>query len=79
MGNWQISTGILTPAQYIAFQIALTPSATQMGQVVEIIKASTISGKDTFTASNLEARDGPISSDLPDDSTMTWEKGRVSE
>jgi hypothetical protein len=79
IGKLTSGTGILTPAKYVAFQIGLTPSSTQIDHVVELIKQSIISGKDSFTGSDLQATNGAISSDLPDDPTMTWEKGRVGQ
>lgn len=77
VGKLPSATGILTPAKYVAFQIALTPSTTQINQVVELIKQSIIIGKDSFTGTDLKATDAVISSDIPDDPSGGWEKGRV--
>lgn len=77
VGKLPSATGILTPAKYVAFQIALTPSTTQINQVVELIKQSIIIGKDSFTGTDLRATDAVISSDIPDDPSGGWEKGRV--
>jgi hypothetical protein len=79
VGKLSAATGILTPAKYVAFQIALTPSSTQIGQVVELIKQSVISGKDSFTGTDLKATDAIISSNLPDDPGTTWERGKVEQ
>lgn len=79
VGNLEAATGLLKPAKFIAFQVALTPSIIQVGEVVELIKDSSISGIDTFTGENLTASDSQIKTDLPDDPTMAWEKGRVVE
>jgi hypothetical protein len=77
VGKLASGTGILTPAKNIVFQLALTPSATQLNQVVELLKAATISGRDVYTSSELKATDKVVTSDCPDDSTMSWERGRV--
>ena len=79
IGRLPAGTGVITPVNYIAFQIGLTPSAPQINQVVELIKSSVIKGKDSFTNTNLESSDASINSDLPDDPTMGWEKGRVAQ
>lgn len=77
IGKLPSGTGILTPAKYVAFQIALTPSTTQIDQVAELIKQSSLSGKDSFTGTDLKITDASLISDLQDDPTMSWEKGRV--
>jgi len=77
IGKLPSGTGILTPVKYVAFQIAFTPSVTQINQVVEVMKQSIISGKDSFTGADLKTIDAGLSTDLQDDPTMSWEKGRV--
>lgn len=77
IGTLPAATGVLSPAKYVAFQIGLTPSAPQINQVVNLINQSVITGKDSFTGVDLRTTDAQISSDLPDDPTITWDKGRV--
>jgi hypothetical protein len=75
--NLAANTGILTPVKQIAFQVGLMPATNQVGNKVEIIKNSFLSGKDLFTDSALEANSGSIYSDLPDDGNMGDHDGEV--
>jgi hypothetical protein len=79
IGKLSSGTGILSPAKNIIFQLALTPSATQLNQVVELLKATTISGVDVYTSTVLKFTDKAATSDCPDDLTMSWDKGRVGK
>ncbi len=79
IGTLPAATGALSPAKYVAFQVGLTPSAPQINQVVNLINQSLITGKDSFTGVDLRTTDAQIGSDLPDDPTITWDKGRVTQ
>jgi hypothetical protein len=72
-------TGALSPAKYVAFQVGLTPSAPQINQVVTLVNQSVITGKDSFTGVDLKTTDAQIGSDVQDDPTITWDKGRVTQ
>lgn len=78
IGNLSSGAGVLTPAKYAAFQIGLTPSAPQINEVVEIIRPTVITGRDVFTKTDLRATDVQITSELPDDPTVGWDRGRVA-
>jgi hypothetical protein len=77
IGKLQSGTGYLSPVKYVVFQVALTPSSTQLGQVVDLLKQSTISGKDDYTGVDLTSTAKNVTSDAQDDPTMSWEKGQV--
>jgi len=79
VGKLTSGTGVITPAKYVVFQVALTPIAPQVNQVVELLKQSKILGKDSFTVSNLESVAPAVLSDLKEDPTMSPEKGRVTQ
>ncbi len=79
LGKVAAGTGVISPTKYVAFQVALTPSATQLGQVIDLLKETTIAGKDSFTNADLKITDKSVTSDLPDDESMTWEKGKVGQ
>lgn len=55
IGDLAAGQGILTPAPNIAFQIALTPTENQSGQILTIINAARIQAEDQFTQATLEA------------------------
>ena len=76
IGKLQSGTGYLSPVKYVVFQVALSPSSTQLGQVADLLKQTAISGKDDYTGENLTSTIKSVTSDAPDDPTMSWEKGQ---
>ncbi|MDD5589759.1 MAG: hypothetical protein PHQ47_01120 [Candidatus Portnoybacteria bacterium] len=79
IGNLSANTGIMTPVKQIVFQVGLLPASNEVGNTVEIIKESKITGRDIFTQSDLEFIDSSIDSDLPDDESVGYELGRVAD
>ena len=61
----------------ITFQIAFTPDASQRGRAPNLINEAKISGEDSWTEKSLQATSSVINTTLPNDSTMTPEKGIV--
>ena len=76
-GRVPAGTGFLRPALEAAFQVGLIPSQNQIGSSPTIINAAEVSGRDTFTNQTLSARDDPISTDLPDDPSVTFNQKKV--
>ncbi len=79
LGKLNANTGILSPVWQLAFQVGLVPASNQIGQVVELIKESSIFGKDAFTQASILGSARSIQSDLPDDTSVGYEKGRISQ
>jgi hypothetical protein len=52
VGDIPAGSGILTKAREVAFQVALTPSISQIGQHPILISDSSISGSDVFTGTD---------------------------
>jgi len=77
IGDLEREIGISKPPLTLAFQIAFLPDESQKGQTPEIIGEAKISGEDSWTESEIEAISPTITTALPDDSTMTPEKGIV--
>lgn len=73
------ATGVLLPVKQIAFQVALVPSVSQVGNVVDVIKDAAVSGTDTFTGAQVASSPQTLKSDMPDDQTMGWGKGNVTQ
>lgn len=61
----------------VAFQIALLPTFADKGKIVKLVDEVRISGTDTWTELLLEAEDLAIDTTLPNDITVSWEKGFV--
>jgi len=77
IGDLEREIGISKPPLTLAFQITFSPDESQRGQTPEIIGQAKISGEDSWTESEIEAIFSAITTALPDDPTMTPEKGIV--
>jgi len=77
IGELKVGRGVLNPAPNIAFQVAFTPNAALRGQTPEIIKEVEITGEDNWTKETIKSTASNINTTLPDDSTITQEKGIV--
>jgi len=77
IGDLEREIGISKPPLTLAFQITFSPDGSQRGQTPEIIGQAKISGEDSWTESEIEAIFSAITTALPDDPTMTPEKGIV--
>ena len=77
IGDLEREIGISKPPLTLAFQISFLPEESQKGKTPEIIGEAKISGEDSWTESEIEAIFSAITTALPDDPTMTPEKGIV--
>ncbi len=73
------ATGFLIPVYELIFQVALTPSITQIGTTPVLIDESSLEGRDVFTEEILESFSPAIDASLPDDSSTSLGQGRVVE
>jgi len=77
IGDLEREIGISKPPLTLAFQISFIPDESQRGRTPEIIGQAEISGEDSWTESEISVTSSAITTALPDDSTMTPEKGIV--
>jgi len=81
LGKLAANTGIASPAsspaKRLIFQIGLIPAYNQVGRSVDLLKQTTISGKDLFTQALLQNSAASIQSNLPDDPSVGYVKGQV--
>jgi len=80
--TWQIgrlssATGLLSPVKLVAFQVGFVPSLGQVGEITTIVKEARAFGIDDFTGVNLSALADDLKTDMPDDATVGFEKGKV--
>jgi len=73
------ATGFLIPVYEAVFQIALTPSITQVGTTPVLSDESSLKGTDVFTKEMLESFSSAIPAYLPDDLTVDKRDGIVVE
>jgi len=69
--------GIFTDPIEIVFQVEATPNITQIGNYMPLLSETIIKGTDDFTGLELAARDNPLTTELPDDTTVASGKGVV--
>lgn len=73
------ATGFLIPVYEAVFQIAITPSITQVGTTPVLSDESSLKGTDVFTKEMLESFSSAIPAYLPDDLTVDKRDGMVVE
>ncbi|MEK7504688.1 MAG: hypothetical protein AAB589_00155, partial [Patescibacteria group bacterium] len=64
LGVVKAGRGYTEPPRQVAFQVALTPSLSQLGQVPELVSAAILTGTDRFTNVRLESRKLGLNTDL---------------
>lgn len=74
---WNIGELDKGVTQNIAFQVAFTPTASQKGEVAELVGQVRFSGRDEEVERNIEVVSPAIYTNLPDDPTITQDMGRV--
>ncbi|MDP1628999.1 MAG: hypothetical protein Q8L57_00095, partial [bacterium] len=79
IGRVPAQSGIILPAFQAYFRVAAVPSVNQIGNLISIINETEFSGRDVFTGVDLAGKIAEIRSNLPDDPTITFERGIVRE
>ncbi|MBZ9578471.1 hypothetical protein KJA14_01325 [Patescibacteria group bacterium] len=77
IGDLEAGRGVSDAGPVIAFQVALTPTANQRGQIATLINEAKISGEDQWTEATLETIAEAVDTTLPDDETVSEEQGIV--
>lgn len=79
VGRVPAGAGITSPAFQAYFQVAAVPSINQVGNLISIIGETESSGRDVFAGVDLAGKVPAIRSDLPDDATVSFQQGIVTE
>jgi hypothetical protein len=74
IGELNLGTGNFVQGPEINFQISLTPSEYQRGQIASLISAAKISGEDVWTDTTVESTSSAIDTSLPDDPTLNGQQ-----
>lgn len=77
VGDLTAGKGVSEVGPNVAFQVVLTPTASQRGQPAILINGAKVSGEDQWTEATIERVAVAVDTTLPDDSTITEEMGRV--
>lgn len=79
IGTLPAGTGYNTQPMQVAFQVAFTPSLSQVATTPELLSQQTLSGVDQFTGNMIETSNRSLTTDLPTDPSARQNAGRVSE
>jgi len=77
IGDLPAATGVLLPVKAVAFQVGIVPGTVHLGNSMELIGSSQVTGQDNFVNLELATSDRAIDTDLPDDPTIDRSEGRV--
>lgn len=77
LGDVREHAGFIDPARVVSFQVTLTPSASQIGNIPSLIFKPTFIGLDTFTNSNIASVSEEPNTDFGQRSE-TLEEGKVT-
>jgi len=77
IGKLSAGTGVLLDPYEVIFQVALTPSVKNINTFMPVISDSSLTAEDVFTGINIAASALMLRTDMPDDSGIGWQKGRV--
>ncbi|HCI05696.1 TPA: hypothetical protein DEX28_03030 [Patescibacteria group bacterium] len=77
--TWRVDYLPAWQEKNIVFQVSLTPSSDQLGRLIQVVNDMNVSGDDMFTANKFNENVQGIYSDLPDDSSVDQENGRVEQ
>ncbi|MDD2753214.1 MAG: hypothetical protein PHT44_01215 [Candidatus Portnoybacteria bacterium] len=77
IGKLSAGTGFVYPVKQIAFQVGFTPSISQVDDSAVVVQQAKATGDDSFTNVQISASDNALKSDMPDDPTITLEKGKI--
>jgi len=77
IGDMAAGKGTSEPGPSVAFQVALTPTITQRGNVAILINQAQVSAEDQWTGSTLERLANAIDTTLPDDEAVNGPQGII--
>ncbi|OGD24818.1 hypothetical protein A2819_01075 [Candidatus Azambacteria bacterium RIFCSPHIGHO2_01_FULL_40_24] len=77
IGKLPAGTGVLLDPYEVIFQVALMPSIKNVNTIMSVIGDSNLIAEDVFTGINITAMAPTLRTDMPDDSGIGFQKGRV--
>ena len=79
IGNLPATTGLLTTAPQVVFQVSATPQSSDVGNYMTILNETDASATDAFAGGTLTASSSPITTLLPSDPTVSVGQGIVQQ
>ncbi len=78
-GTIRAGTGDGTSARQVAFQVAITPSLSQVGSTATLLTNLRVTGKDAFSSKNIEYNQQTQNTDMPTDPNYDTGSGVVTK
>lgn len=77
IGDVEAGVGILRPALIGAFQVSVTPSEADVGDVLTLVNEARMIGQDTFTEETFEEVSPALTTNVSDGGSETFQNARV--
>lgn len=77
VGEMSAGQGVQNSPPNISFQVVFIPTASQIGMTAELIGQASIAGEDQWTKDSVLALDPAITTDLPDDNSVSEQQGII--
>ena len=77
VGDMKSGVGSNYPARSVSFQVAITPSITQLGSEINLLNEATISGTDAFSGTRVGEVKSPITTNITSDPEYVDDIGKV--
>ncbi len=78
VGDLRSFTGVNSPAREVSFQVAVTPSISQVGTDLDLLNEATISGTDTFSGAVVGETKSGVTTNITSDPQYFDEAGKVT-
>jgi len=79
IGNMPANTGVNSEPREVSFQVAVTPSITQVGSTITLLNETTITGTDMYSGESMTATDPAITTDITSDPAYQGGIGVVTQ
>lgn len=73
------TTGVISPPAQMVFQVTNTPAVNQVGQTVTLLGPTTLTATDVFTSSTVQASAAEVTTQFPNDPSITGGTGDVTQ
>ncbi len=77
IGEMKYGIGVNSPARTVSFQVAITPSITQVGQELNLLNEATISGTDVYSGARIGEVKSPVTTTITSDPEYVDGIGKV--
>jgi len=77
IGDMKYGIGVSSPAKTVSFQVAITPSITQLGTEINLLNEATISGTDAYSGARIGEVKNPVTTNITSDPEYVDDIGKV--